>query len=373
MGLFDTETGTELDGPTLDNMPMPEGGGYGGDWWQNVAPSLDPNWVPAGYEAPSGDGGNFLTNAFNKLFNTKASGAELGLGGVGLMSLLAALNQKAPVTATNEASQGSSNASQLGMQEQAQTGTQLQESLGNSTQAQSGTATQVSESVLPDWYLDMLKGQAGKIEDIGDYKTFGKNLPDMPIEQYMNPYLEQAMNPVMRRMEEDQAKERQKFDAERVSRGGFGSARADLMGQQQRERQGLERQNLMTSAYNQAYNTGSGQAMTDLNRQFEDWKLQQADPRALAGSQADILRTLNPGAAVRTTGTTTGVTAGQTAGTTAGATTGNTLGSTLGTSVGQTAATGQSAKLGAAPNTLGQIAGIMGTGWSMANPQGLPK
>jgi cellulose 1,4-beta-cellobiosidase len=98
----------------------------------------------------------------------------------------------------------------------------------------------------------------------------------------------------------------------------------------------------------------------------------------LAGAQANILTALKPGqittTAGTTAGTTTGTTAGTTTGTTAGTTTGTTAGTTTGTTGGTTTNTagtsGSTSYTGTDPNRLGQLAGIAGTVWGLANPNG---
>jgi hypothetical protein len=314
------------------------------------------------------------------------SNAQLGLGGVGVLGALAALTSKPSTTSgtttqsqtSGSTTSGNTNQSQTGTSTQNQTGTSTQDQTGTSTQQQTGTQAQTSETTLPQWYLDLVQQQAGKIDELDPMTAFDKTMLDMPINQYMNPYLEQVADPIMRRMGEDQAAQRQAFDAQRVSRGSFGTERTDMLSNQMDERQTTERGNTLSNLYSQAFGNAQGTATTDLNRMFQEWQAMQQDPRQLAGAQANILTALKPGqittTAGTTAGTTTGTTAGTTTGTTAGTTTGTTAGTTTGTTGGTTTNTagtsGSTSYTGTDPNRLGQLAGIAGTVWGLANPNG---
>ena len=315
------------------------------EWGDNPyteGPDADPedtqefkDWVGAVRSDPFSELKNVLTGSYTGKTGvstsvldtlkrtTGLSGAEMGLGGVGLLSALAALTSK-PSTNTAESKQ-----------------------TGTTNQTTNMGQSQTSETTLPQWYLDLVKGQATKATELAPMTAFNKNLPDMPMDSYMNMYTEQALNPILRRMGEDQALERQKFGAERVSRGSFGTPRADLLSNQMLERQAQTRADTTAGAYNQAYTQAQGQATGDLNRQFQEWQLMQKDPSSLATTQAGILSTLKPGQITTSTGSTTGTTAG---------TTGQTTNQKI---------------VGTDPNKMGQLAGMAGTLWGMSNPNGL--
>ena len=270
------------------------------------------------------------------------SAATAGLGGTGLLAALAALTSK-PSTTSGETSQ---------------TGTSAQDTTGATAQETSQTQDQTSKVSFDTWYENMVKAQAEDIPTEG-YQSFDGDMLNLPngktVSDYMMPYMDMVATPVMRRQAEDQALQQQKFNAERVSRGAFGSGRADLLSNQMQERQALERDNTLGSLYNQAFGSATGLAKDDLTRAFDDWKLLQGGGTGTIGAakqNADMLKLLAPGATTTVTGATTGATTGSTAGAT--------------TSAGDTSYTG------ADPNRLGQLAGLSGTIWGMANPNGLP-
>lgn len=311
---------------------------------------------------------NILTSAINKLKTaTGLSSSELGLGGVGILGALAALTSK-PATRQETSSQtGTSTQNTSGTTSQQQTGTSNQQQTGTQTQTQTGTQAQTSETTLPQWYLDLVKQQATGATQLKGMDAFGKTMLDMPIEQYMNPYLEQVANPIMRRMAEDQAKQQQEFDAQRVARGAFGSGRADLLSNQMQERQALERENTLGNMYSQAFGNAQGVAGQDLGRMFQEWQAMQQDPRNLAQAQAGILSTLKPGQITTSTGTTAGTTTGTTTGSTTGTTTGSTTGATTGTTTGTQSTSGTASSIGTDPNKIEKLANMAGTVWGLAN------
>lgn len=275
------------------------------------------------YEDFLGEDGSFDIGKFL----SGLSGAGVGLTATGILGALAALTGK-PGSTTFSSSQSSG------------TG-------GTS----SGTQTQKAE--LPKWYTDLIEKEAKALPAKG-YESFGKDFLSLPnnrkVAGYMNPYIEQVMNPGLRRQAEDQAAELQSMNAQRVSRGGFGSARADLLGNQMAERQGLARQEFIDKSYQSAFNNASGLAKDDLSRAFDDWKLLQAGGTGTTGqalADANILNILKP------TATTTSTSSGTSTGTT-----------TSGTAATNT---------GPDPNKLAGAANVIGTITASAYPQGLPK
>ncbi len=272
-----------------------------------------------------------------------ASNAALGLGTTGILGALAALTSK-----PQESSATSTNTTGT-------TGT----STGTTNQTQNQVQTQKQD--LPQWYMDLIQDAATNIPTSG-YDQFQNDMLNLPngraIADYMNPYLENVMTPGLRMMGEDQAKQRQAEAAARVSKGGFGSARADLLAGQMQERQDRQRQEYIDSSLATGFSNATGLATNDLSRAFEDWKLLQSQGTGslgAAGAEANILTTLKP--PTTTTGTTTGVTAGTSTGGSTGTTTGTTNTSTV----------------GADPSRLAQLAGLAGTLTGLAYPQGLPK
>lgn len=243
----------------------------------------------------------------------------------------------------NQTQSGTSAQTQTGASTQQQTGTTAQQQNQTQTGTQAGTTAQTSETTLPQWYLDLVKQQAAGVQDLGPMTEFGKTLLDMPVNDYMNPYLEQVAAPVLRRMEEDQARQQQELDAQRVARGAFGTSRADILANQMLERQAKEKADTLSGLYSQAFGNAQSNATGDLNRMFQEWQMLQQDPRNLATTQAGILSTLKPGQITSTTGQTTGTTSsnlfGTNTGTTTGTKTGTTSGTTTGATTGQTSGT----------------------------------
>ncbi len=260
-------------------------------------------------------------------FLSGLSGAGVGLTATGVLGALAALTAK-PGSTTFTSSQS-----------------------GGTSGTSAGTQTQKAE--LPQWYMDLIKEQATSLPAKG-YEAFGKDFLSLPnnrkVADYMNPYIEQVMNPGLRRMKEDQAAEAQAQAAQRVSRGAFGSGRADLLANQMAERQGLARQEYIDKSYQSAFTNASGLAQTDLNRAFDDWKLLQAGGTGTigaAGQTANVLNTLKPPQTTTSTST----------------------GTSTGTTTSGTAAT----DTGPDPNKLAGLANVAGVITASAYPQGLPK
>ena len=276
--------------------------------------------------------------------NTDAITKLMG-GGSGVLAAIAALQQEADEKALKQTSTGATTGTSAGTSTQQQTGA--------TTQNQVGTTAQTSETTLPQWYLDLVKQQAQNIQNIKPIDEFGKTMLDMPVDQYMSPYTEQVIDPVMRRLGEDQALQRQKLAAERVSRGAFGTGRADLLANQQQERQTQEQSNILGGLYGQAFTNAQGTATSDLNRMFQEWQTMQQDPQKLATTQAGILSTLKPGQITSTTGATTGSTTGTTAQTATGATTGATTGTSAQNILG--------VQTGTDPSKIGNLANIFQT------------
>jgi hypothetical protein len=309
---------------------------------------------------------SFLDDAYKTVtgwFSTKDSLdlSKLLGGGAGIAGVLAALNAEDSDRIMSQKQDTTTSGTSVGTSEQ------------NTNQTQTGSQAQTSETTLPQWYLDLVRGQAEGVSDLKKMDPFGKTMLDMDMGAYMNPYLEQVANPVMRRMAEDQALQQQQFDAQRVARGAFGTGRADVLGNQMMERQALERENTLGNMYNQAFGNAQGIAGQDLNRMFQEWQTMQQDPRNLAQTQAGILSTLKPGQITTSTGTTagttTGTTTGQTTGTTTGSMTGTTTGSMTGTTTGRTTGqtTGTSSQnmygveSGTDPNKLAAVSSALGT------------
>jgi hypothetical protein len=340
---FNEETG-ELydDGISVDDSTITDGYGMGdtstaSSWseadWNNLLYG-SPTGTTATGDGTTNDSSGWSSNATGGSgsfdigkFLSGLSGAGIGLTTTGVLGALAALTGK-PSSTTFTSSQS-----------------------GTTGGTSSGTQTQKAE--LPKWYMDLIEEQATNLPTKG-YEQFGKDFLNMPnnrkVADYMNPYIEQVMNPGLRRQAEDQALQRQKFDAERVSRGAFGSGRTDLLANQMAERQGLARQEFIDRSYKDAFTNASGLAQTDINRAFEDWKLLQAGGTGTigaAGQTANVLNILKPPQTTTSTST----------------------GTSTGTTTSGTAAT----NTGPDPNKLASLANIAGTITASAYPQGLPK
>lgn len=352
-----------------------------------------------------------LTELKDALFPGKDWATVLA-GGAGVTQLLASLTGQsedeiartvqnaASSSATASTSQGTSDVATTGSSTQSQVSDQAQTTAGTSESSQVGTTQQdtvgTSEQVQttagrtggPQWWEDLQQQLAGQAQMLPGYEAYftgdkpvvgawsgaeeealqaargaGKSVLDMGIEKYMNPYMENVLNPMLRRQGEDQALERQKEAAARVSRGGFGSARADLLANQMAERQGLAREELTQRGYEQAYNNATALATGDaerlakastlmgtlggtqrgiqdaeINRLYEEYQRIQNDPRDLAKTQFGLIGGLRPEQLTTNTGATTGTTTGSSSGISAQDTVGSTTGSTLGTTstLGQT-------------------------------------
>lgn len=291
---------------------------------------------------------------------------------------------------TSGLSQGSTTGTTAGTSAQAESGS----SGGQTASSSAGETTTSNISGGPAWwearqqdlsqkaaqlpgyqaYFDGNRPVVGQFSDleseaVGKGREAGKSILDMGIEKYMNPYLENVLNPQMRRLGEDQALQQQQNAAQRVARGGFGTARADLLQNQMAERQTLERQEALNKGYFNAYNNAtnlaagdaermrqSGQFLanmgatqrgiddTAIQRQFQEWQTLQNDPRTRLQAEAGVVSGLRP--ANISSGATTNLNTGATGtlntnvGQQAGGTTGTTTGSTLNTTTGTSNATG---------------------------------
>lgn len=271
-------------------MPYDDSGEYVPDDGETSI-DLDPNTNPAfGSTANLPD---WLKNIFNN--PTSASGS---LGIVGILGALAALNEK-PQTVTGG---GTTAVSMPQWYTDAQVaGIKGAEGLSGSykklgaldesglTQKQKDVITYIAGANPITDYTDSLSKAVDTNQALGAttaatgagkwqptafdasqalYKGGGSVL-DQGISNYMTPYLENVLNPQVRRLKEDQSQEQQAFDAARVSRGAFGSSRADLMRKALEERQGVTINDLTSKAYDKAYTDATGLATADLGRQTQ--------------------------------------------------------------------------------------------------------
>ena len=305
--------------------------------------------------------------------DTTQSGSSNTLGSTSQDTTQSTSQATTGTSQQNTAQTGSSDTTTTGSQSQTGSSTQdtsqsgTSNTLGSTTQDTQQTnvqdTAQTSETTLPQWYLDLVKKQAEGVDDISKYNAFTQDLNNLgegkKISDYMNTYTEAAVNPVLKRMQEDQAAQQQAFDAQRVSRGGFGSARADLLKSQMMGRQEQTTADTLAQAQEKAFGQAQAMAKSDLDRAYEDWKLLQMDDRNLASSQATTLAALKPGQITSTVGTTAGSTVGSTLGTSAQDATTTNTGTTTGTTAQDTTNTQNVA--GTTANTSNVLGATTGT------------
>lgn len=132
---------------------------------------------------------------------------------------------------------------------------------------------------------DIQKQYFTGIGNLGFPSTLGRSFTDTGIAQsYMNPYMQQVLQPQMQAMQRQADIDRQSLGAKAAQAGAFGGARAGLMGSQLNAELMRQQQQATGKAYADAYTQGLGQFNIE---QAQAQKL--ADMMSAAGAtQRDI-------------------------------------------------------------------------------------
>lgn len=241
---------------------------------------------------PAGSDTSSITSWINGILGTEFTGAELGLGALGLGGLASSLTQ-GPQTSTSTATRTYPDwytaAQQAALTDASnlpstyapffdETGMSaydkdIAELMGQGATPYGGQLSagadvnQVAGADLAvtgagSWVPGLLDAQ-------GLAGAGSRSILDRDLARYMNPYIDSVLDPQLRRQFEDQSRELNEFDAARVSRGAFGTGRSDLMKNQMQERQGLARQELENNAYKAAYDNAMGLMQGD--RSAQQW------------------------------------------------------------------------------------------------------
>lgn len=100
----------------------------------------------------------------------------------------------------------------------------------------------------------------GGLGSLGFPGQFGKSFTDTGVaQQYMNPYMQQVLQPQLQAMQRQADIQRNVLGAQAAKAGAFGGARAGLMGSQLNAELMRQQQQATGQAYQQAYTQGLGQ------------------------------------------------------------------------------------------------------------------
>jgi hypothetical protein len=126
-------------------------------------------------------------------------------------------------------------------------GTSFSGSTGGSASSQQGT----NVTGGPEWLTTALQNRVG-----------GLGTPQN-VQAYMNPYLDAAMAPTLRQMQERQAQAANQFDASAVGAGAFGTSRADALRGQQAFYDQRALADTTAQMYSNAFNQAVGREQQD--------------------------------------------------------------------------------------------------------------
>lgn len=87
--------------------------------------------------------------------------------------------------------------------------------------------------------------------------------------QYMNPYMSQVVDPIRAAVEQQQGFQRQSMNSDQIKNGAFGQERGQLMKAVLAGQQNLGLGQALAPAYQDAYKTGLGAAQADMTRQLQ--------------------------------------------------------------------------------------------------------
>lgn len=107
------------------------------------------------------------------------------------------------------------------------------------------------------------------------------------IQSYMNPYLDQTLQPAIKKLMDTVAQQRNQIGAQATSAGAFGDARHGIVESELNKSAQENVGNLTSQAYSQAFDRAMGLRGDDINRQAQNVQFnEQALNRQLTGAQA---------------------------------------------------------------------------------------
>ena len=126
------------------------------------------------------------------------------------------------------------------------------------------------------------EGASQTLNTITGQNLQNKNFTDQGIAQsYMNPYLQQALNPQLALLQQQQAAQGNDMAAQAARAGAFGNSRYGVQSAMQNQANQLGLQNLTGNAYNQAFNQAQSQFNADQARRLQGLSQAAASAQAM--------------------------------------------------------------------------------------------
>lgn len=120
------------------------------------------------------------------------------------------------------------------------------------------------------------------------------NGPLGPVSSYMNPYLQQVLDPILRQIGVSGAQARQGIDASATMSGAFGDARHGVVESEQRKNQALQEGDAVGKGYSDAFSTALGLRSQDASRYLTTQQAQEgADKAALERARTSSIDLTN--------------------------------------------------------------------------------
>ena len=140
----------------------------------------------------------------------------------------------------------------------------------------------------------------GMDEAMGFYRSAANPFTSADIGSYMNPYIENAIDPVARMMKQDQDRQLNDLNSRAAMQGAFGEERNILERNLMKDRGERQISDLYSQGYKQAFDTGSNLWSNDMARLLSAGNALQGGTIASAGlGDRDITRTSTLGAVNR--------------------------------------------------------------------------
>ena len=156
-----------------------------------------------------------------------------------------------------------------------------------------GGSTTGTQHQLPPWWEAGAMQGVSEAGSIGPYEsqldTPGTMLRNIDIGEYMNPFIQQTLDPVLRNMDIEQAAEQNQLAANAAKVGAFGGSRPALDQSLALERQGRRRDEAIGTAYRGAYDKAQEGALSDIGRTWGDIAVRYEDPYRQVGALGDML------------------------------------------------------------------------------------
>lgn len=163
-----------------------------------------------------------------------------------------------------------------------------------------GGGTVSQNTALKPWWEDAAMTGLVAAKNVPGYEskltTPGTLLRNTDISEYMNPFVEATLNPVLRNMDIEEADEQNRLASQASKVGAFGGSRPMLDQSLALERQGRRRDEAINKSYSDAFNVAQSGALSDIGRTWDDIGMQYKSPFDQVGALRDMI------SATKTTG-----------------------------------------------------------------------